>query len=387
MKETDLKRAFGSTPECMEQCVVRALRLADRRENQVKHSVTKLILVTALIVVLLGAAAFAAGELGVLQLLSIGQEINEDAAAGVQAVEGEYSGNAVRMTLNDALYDDNMGTFAISWVMENLHDDENLYVLFDGVTFGGAWAEIGNGRNQTEFLLPADETMGSMLGKLPGNDSTDGEIRFAILRALAPMERIAETETLEAYRSEIARVQEKGSIPCEGDGVPVVAEYDLDKTPAENLLATGQFEMADQFSVSFTLQTGLLDDTYRAYEGEKQFVFDDYELRIREAYMTATGAYFEVEYITPEAPVDMGKGMGWPWKVRFTDPDGGFWFGNAGGSYEDPVPTEDGRYMSVYAFEVVQVFYQPEKLQMTLVTYDETFNSTVHEEDAVLLHF
>lgn len=387
MKETDLKRAFGSTPECMEQCVTRALRLADRRENQMKHSVTKLILVTALIVVLLGAAAFAAGELGVLQLLSIGQDINEDAAAGVQTVEGEYSGNAVRMTLNDALYDDNMGTFAISWVMENLHDDENLFVLFENVTFGGEGANARSSVNAMEFMLPADETPGSILGELPDNESTEGEIRFTILRALAPMEKIAETDTLEAYRAEIARVLEKGNIPCEGDGAPAVVGYDLDKTYAENLLATGQFEMADQFSVSFTLQTGLLDDTYRAYEGEKQFVFDDYELRIREAYMTATGAYFEVEYITPEAPVDMGKGMGWPWKVRFTDPDGGFWFGNAGGSHEDPVPTEDGRYMSVYAFEVVQVFYQPEKLQMTLVTYDEAFNSTVHEEDAVLLHF
>ena len=387
MKEIDLKAAFGRTPDSVKQCVARSLLLADRKEKSMKRSIPKVILIAALITLLLGTAAFAAGELGVVQLLSIGQEINESAAAGVQNVEGEYTGSAVRMTMNDALYDDRMNTFAISWVIENLHDDENLYVLFDGVTFGGAWAESGNGRNQTEFLLPADETMGSMLGKLPGNDSTDGEIRFTILRALAPMERIAETETLEAYRSEIARVQEKGSIPCEGDGVPVVAEYDLGKTYAENLLATGQFELADQISVSFTLQDGLLDDTYRAYEGEKHFVFDGYELRIREAYMTATGAYFQVEYITPEAPLDLGKGMGWQWKLRFTDPDGGFWMGSAGGSHEDPVQMEDGRYMSVYTYEVVQMFYQPEKLLMTLVTYDQDFNRTVHEEDTVLLSF
>jgi len=48
---------------------------------------------------------------------------------------------------------------------------------------------------------------------------------------------------------------------------------------------------------------------------------------------------------------------------------------------------EDGRYMSVYHYEALELFTQPDTLIMTLVEYDDNFKPTVHNNEAVTLHF
>lgn len=95
-----------------------------------------------------------------------------------------------------------------------------------------------------------------------------------------------------------------------------------------------------------------------------------------------------MEYITPEAPKDGGKGVGWLWDVQFDVPGVESFTGNAGGYIHDPVLLEDGRYMSLYEYEALQLYTQPDILRLTLVTYDENLNPVnVYSEDAIELKF
>ena len=123
------------------------------------------------------------------------------------------------------------------------------------------------------------------------------------------------------------------------------------------------------------------------HSGQVEFKFNDYELRINSAYTTAISAHIEVAYITPEKPKDGGKGFGLLWEFEFDLPDKSIWTGNAGDHWDDPVQIEDGRYLSVYHYEALRLFTQPDTLIMTLVEYDDDFNRIVHEDEAVTLHF
>lgn len=345
---------------------------------------TAAILVILASILLAGTVAYAAMRLGVLDIFTFDGKSNESAASGVQIVDASYEGNNVRFTVNDALYDVAGQSYAIGFTIENLTDADNLYVVCESITFDGQESHMRAMMNVDEYILPKGITEGAVMGELPEGSSGICEIKYTFLRGLYPYEALPEdTEDITHAARELRK---SGKIPLEPDGY-LPTEYDPDKTHLQMILASGQFEIADTFTLQFELDSKLLEASKMVYSGQVEFEFDDYELRINSAYTTAISAHIEVAYITPNKPKDGGKGFGPLWGLEFDLPDKSSWTGNAGGRWDDPVQMEDGRYMSVYYYEALELFTQPDTLIMTLVEYDDNFKPTVHEDEAVTLHF
>lgn len=395
MNEKQHKHFFISTVDRRLSALCEDPWLAQRIMNSEKGCVAMkrknrkvLVVVIAVIVCLTVSvtAVAAAANHGIINLFSNGETTNENISDSIQSVGTQYKGESVSFTVNEALYDSIGETFALDWTIENLNDSENLYVICNGAYFGDERAHQRTTSNYSDFILEADTTECMMLGELPENDSSECRMDFVVLRGLAPFAVVTDESSVENLQAEAARLRSEGFIPVNSIDI-VCGTPNNGRSYAENLLASGEFELAESFSLNFTLEQNKLDETVRFYNGPTEFVFDDYEIIIRNAYCTATAVYVDVEYITPEAPKDGGKGFGPLWGLQFDLPGKESWTGNAGGSINDPVQLEDGRYMNLYKFEAISLYTQPEVLLMTLVTYDDAFNATYHTEDAIELIF
>lgn len=337
-----------------------------------------------------GTVAFALGHSNITDLFTYTDKPNDSITEAIQIMDSQYKGEFVKLSVNESLYDRLGGTCTLGWSVENLGENE-LYIICDGIVFGGEKAEDRTAINMGEYVLYGGTAVNSAThGTLPANADNNCTMGFTVLRPLAPFMQVSKSDgTYEAELEQAAEIREQGYIPLHTNGT-VITELDADISYAESLLATGQFELAERFSLNFEIETELLDESLRVYNGAKSFVFDDYEIRIRSAFTTATTAHIDVEYITPEKPLDGGKGIGPMWDIVFTTPEGTDWTGNAGGSFIDPVQLDDGRWSSVYEYEAIQLFEQPEVLCLTLATYEmdgERIVSTEHTEDKIELVF
>lgn len=190
------------------------------------------------------------------------------------------------------------------------------------------------------------------------------------------------------FLEQIREIRENGGIPIDVDGwIYTDGNEELEISYAESLLETGQFEIADQFTLRVVMDEKLLGETKKTYTGQKRFDFDGYALEIVEAYTTPTTAHIEVAYITDDPQKPDGEEGKPSWRPDFTAPGHELWSGSADGAWTDPVQLEDGRYQSVYRFKAQSLFVQPDEILMTLVTYDDRSNPTRHDGDAVTLSF
>lgn len=361
-----------------------------KKKNMFSRPLAAAAIAVALIIAA-GTVAFALGHSAITDLFTYTDKPNESITEAIQIMDSQYDGEFVKLSVNEALYDRLGGTCTLGWSVENLDDENELYIICDGIAFGGEKVDYRTVTNMDEYVLGGGTAVSSaMHGTLPDNDSNTCTMGFTVLRSLAPFMQIADYDgTYETALEKAAVLRGRGYIPLYADGT-VVIEFDSDVSYAERLLATGQFELAERFSLNFEVETERLDETLRVYNGAKSFVFDDYEIRIRSAFTTATTVHIDLEYITPEKPLDGGKGIGPMWDIIFTTPEGTDWTGNASGSFIDPVQLEDGRWMSVYEYEAIQLFEQPEALCLTLAIYEmdgERLVSNEHTEDTIELIF
>lgn len=402
MTEKRLKDAFGETPVSVQYRVQNALN-GPKEEKIMKKKFSAGLVAAILTLVLLCGAAIAGTEWSVLDFLdwrsgSTETETGKQMAAVVQQVGESYDGAAVRMNVLDALYDNVGKAITLAWTLENKTPGTQYYVLCDGVFIDGKAAFERSARNTTEFML-GDETLEcGMTCEAPENGGQNVEMTFTILKPTAEIvniEGVTEEDDLDAYLAQIAALNAEGKIVMAGDGWVELTEDDWkeDETYCEALTRTGKFETADRFTISFTLRDDSASGLERVYQGETNFVFDGYELRVREAVLTPMTARFVVDYVTDEKPVDGGKGMGPLWEVQFTLGAEGekWWYTNGGGWWSDePVQLEDGRWLSTFNCEMIGLLEWPDEVRMELITFEpdgEGYRAVEHTEEAVTLQF
>ena len=156
MTEKRLKDAFGETPLSVQYRVKNALNGPKEETHMKKLSVG---LVCALLVVaLLGGAAIAGTQWGVLDFL--GWRDNEgnviaakQIAAAVQTVGETYDGEAVKINVTDAVYDNVGKAYTLAWTLENKTPGTEYYVFCDGIAFDGQEAFMRSMTNVSEFFL------------------------------------------------------------------------------------------------------------------------------------------------------------------------------------------------------------------------------------------
>ncbi len=403
MPDMNLKGAFGKTPESVVACVTRSLEEGFRRETEgklVKKKMSQLLVAALLIAVIAAGTVLAASGFSVRNLFGYRDDQgnmheNEAVAQLAQPVNQALKGKMVDFDLIDALYDEGGRSYALSWRFTNKSPGETLYVIAENPRFGGEYADPRSMDNMTEFILNEGATEGGAIGELPeGTDSRACDITFYILRAKAEISRFTgadiedEAEFDRAYEAWMEEVKAEGKIPMEGDGYIAIDQdaSDEETTYAQALLKYDKFELVDTFAMNFELEQTPLSAA-RVYKGEPSFQFDGYELRVGDCVISPASAILRVEYVVNEKLPDDQTGFGPPWIVEFSVPGMEYWTGNSGGELSDPVQLEDGRWMYAYDFRAMELYAQPEQLLMTLTTYDEQGNPTVHEDEAVTLVF
>lgn len=351
MNKNEIRHAFGATPRSFREQVN---QMIDELEDKPMKKRTKFttLLAAALAVALAGTAAVAAFEGHVREFYKNPEaNLSNDAVLpGIQKLHERYEGKAVNCTVQEALYDGEGGTYALSWELVNLNNEDDLYVVCDGPTFDGEYGGWRGTNHVSEFFLPEGATVATCLGELPDNHSNHCELNLTLLRPIGP------------YNQE-----DDGYITL--DEPYCTAEYE--GTPySDRLVAQGNFEIAERFTLSFDMDMEALGSTAKYLTGDSDFKFDGCELNVTFGEITATRAHIVVEYISDTEITDGGKGIGPNYDINFALPEGDIWWtGNSGGSLGDPEQLPDGRWKSVYDFEAVELYTQPDALVMSLSTY------------------
>ena len=375
MRLTGIGDAFGTAPDAFRTQVN---QMIDRLEDEPMKKRYKLttILAAALIAALLGTAAVAAYQGRLAEMFKSPEDglANEAVVPGIQEMHETYEGSAVRCTVQEALYDGEGRTFALGWELFNLTGESDLYVVCDGALFGGEPGDWRTLNHVSEFFLPMEATQCTLIGELPENDSSRCALSLSVLRVVGPY-----------------TMEEDGYIAVDD------ALFGTGEEPAlysDALVASGSFEIADRFTLDFNMDAEKLSGTVKRLVGENDYAFDGCEVHVTFGEISATAAHIVVEYISDEEILDYGKGIGPNYEFTFSLPDGNSWWsGNAGGVFGDPVRLDDGRWKSVYDYQAIELFTQPDALVLTFVTYpvvDGTLDfehPEVRSEDAITLRF
>jgi len=341
-------------------------------QEEQTHMKKKLTLTAAvaLCVLLIGTVALAAisGRLADWFSGSDGRA-NEGITGMIRPVQAVYEGDVVRVSVNEAIYDEAGESYALYWTVENLTGEEGLYVLSDVPSFGGKSGHYRLMSNVSEFFLDAKQSENVAIGELPEGSSRDCELNFTILRAIGPYE-IAEDGCIEGP---LAPLDESGE-----DGEDYVSR----------LVGGGSFEIAEAFKLGF--EVGETDTSFlRVPAGETDFVFSDYEIRIERALLTPASALIDIRYITGEPVKDGGKGVGPLYEFEISADGEKTWCGSSGASIGEPEQLPDGRWSQLYEFDAKQLFVTPDVLRITLVTYedDDIFKPVCHSDESIELRF
>lgn len=377
MKRSDIKEAFRPAPASFRLEVNQMIEQLEDKPMKKRYKVTT-ILAASLIAAILGTAAVAAVQGHIKEMFQNPEQALENHAIepGIQSINKTYEGKAVRFTMQEALCDAEGGTFALSWEWDNLTDEDGLYVVCDHTLFEGEMGDWRMSSYTSEFFLPREPLVGSLLGTLPDNDATRCELQFTVLRAIGPYKQEADGYIL---------VEDEHYCPDGGDESTLYSDA---------LVASGSFEIADRFVLEFDMDASKLGSTAKRLTGQTDFKFDGYELNVTFGEITATRAHIVVEYISDTEITDGGKGIGPNYDIDFILPGGDIWWtGNSGGVLGDPEQLPDGRWRSMYDFEAVELFTQPDELQMLFSTYPvvdgdvDLSNPILHDDIPMLLRF
>ena len=351
MDKNEIKHAFGATPQSFRDQVNHTIDALEDKPMKKRYKLTTL-LAAALAVALAGTAAVAAFNSQIRQMYQNTENglANDAVLPGIQTLHETYEGKAVRCTMQEALYDGEGGTYALSWELVNLTGEETLYVVCDALTFDGERGDTRSEYHVSEFFLPQGTTVATTMGELPDNSASHCELSLSILRATGPYAQDGD-----------------GFIPLDDRYYSALSEG---SRYSDLLVEHANFEIADRFKLSFDMDREALGSTAKYLTGDSDFKLDGCELNVTFGEITATKAHIVVEYISDTEILDGGKGIGPYYDSDFALPNGDIWWtGNSGGTLGDPEQLPDGHWRSVYDWEAVELFAQPDALDMTLTTY------------------
>lgn len=159
MKKFRIRDGMESTPPSFHQALEQTLKhLPERRTENIRFPIGRLVWVTALIIVLLGSAAIGARSFNVQWFLQNRRAEPTDVGSDKQwsVLSVSYSSLFLSAELNDAAWDKDTLTLALTFSTAGILDDVlavyNMNVGMDGIRHDHIWTKDG--------ILPVDEWAG-----------------------------------------------------------------------------------------------------------------------------------------------------------------------------------------------------------------------------------
>lgn len=305
MKFDNLKDAFGSTPESIKECVQRSLREEQRREPVMKRKMTVSMAIALAAILLIGCVGLAASQMeGIAGIFGYTNSetgetiVNEAVFKHIEALNETYEGKTVKFTLTEGMVSGE--NVSLAWTLEPVNEGEQFYVLCN-FTVGGEYIGMTMMDSVTEFILDGAESC-ALSGSVSGENLLT-ELKFSILKLNGEPTRLSEwdeeKETEEEFWQRVDALIADGKLPVAGDGV-IEVRPSRDMTYAEELVAAGAAELAEEFTVTVDLSPIRAVEEQRVYEGEKVFDFDGFEVQIVECVVTPVDTRIIFEYICDE---------------------------------------------------------------------------------------
>lgn len=389
MKTSDLKDAFGATPQRVKDRVARSLRTQERSEPIMKKKLS-LSLIAALIAALaLAGAALAVSQTGLLaSWLGVYNEetgeIETDGAVAdaIQYMNRSVESEALRVTITEVLYDPDGGTYSLVWRYEPLTEGDPLYVVCQGPLFDGEWTDGISGMNDLECFLTGP-TDCAKSGHLPENGGAVATLSFNVYRVKGEIEHkrendfkkpdMTDEEADAAFEAWLREITSQGKLNMEGDGALTPLWWDLkpDEAQEETLVRAGLLERVDQLALSVDIGAVRLS-AVKALAGPVEFPFENGDqLRVTGCVVTPMAATIDAEYIASEEPA--------PNNILYI-------FANnphesesyaCSSSIADPVRTADGRWLMACHIEASPLRRAPEAIELTIARYGDGGNEIV----------
>ena len=385
MTPSDLKSAFGATPQRVKDCVARSLRMEERSEPIMKKKLSLSLIAAALAMLLLAGAALAAAQSGRLaEWLGVYNEktgeIETDAvvADAIQYLNQSVEGNALRCTVTEALYDPEGGTYSLAWRYEPLAEGDPLYVVCEGPLFDGEWTHSMMSMNDLECYLTGPMDCAKS-GHLPENGCAVATLSLNVYRVKGEIEHkgvddfvkpgMTDEEAEKAYEEWLREIAADGKLNMAGDGVlePLWWDVKPDEAQEESLVRAGLLERVDQLTLDVDIGAVRLA-TVKTLATPAEFALEGGgTLRVTSCTVTPMVADITAEYITVErpAPSDMENGV-YIFASNPNEPQG---YG-CSSSIGDPIQTADGCWSMACHIVASPLRGAPDAIELKIVHYE-----------------
>ena len=251
------------------------------------------------------------------------QEVNEELLWLVQDVRQTVSGEYLRITMADALFDGR--ALAAAWEIESLSEDQLVYVIATETEDSVRWNGAGTFGGMEEFLRPGKTRNGLI------NSETDEPIQGDTLRVgiryfvLAPAVEVTYLQfpnwQEEGYMEKIDAMQAEGKALGDEGKLAVITDkspsaewlslcdafyYEVSEqadalggecTHAEAMVATGKFRLLEEVEVSFDLKITERPVSFLPNGEPVEKDYGDFTMRITQADYTASTLEIIVEAV------------------------------------------------------------------------------------------
>lgn len=307
--DIDLRAAIPDTPDFCREAVLQAV--STYREEEAMRKPYKMILATALALMLLCGTAFAiVNHYSVRDYVAAGKP----SAAFEEAIvplETTATACGLSFTLGDAVFDGKDLAFTMNMTAEEGASPLYVHPKLRGfcgereldVDYSGFDMAYNFG-----FLLPSADPLYAMdadqgVAASLYRDTAEGEVTWQytlyLYRPLGELVGISDRqpaeESYDAWEDRIRALHNEGKIVCRyGVGISdyldaVVTEYVPDRTFDERLMSTGMFELADTITFEFT--TAVPEKV--SLTGPASFDFDGYTVTVK----SISQSFMQVDYV------------------------------------------------------------------------------------------
>lgn len=306
-------------PEAYEQSTRALLDTLSQSQAPARHArrLSSGLVLAIVLMLLLTGVAIAALNWGSLDFMRYTtpegfEGTNEEAFDLLQPVGQTFRGDAMEVTIVDALYDGR--SLIMGWTVKNTHPTEPLFLLHQP-WLNGQFDGAGHAKDDSDLFIQPGETITSGRNiSLSQSDNMDAEtcevlMDFALLRPTGPLvERVhvdASGNITELSETEVEEHLQAGDVVVDNGRHPVIGSRwpDVYDTNVELYEKSGLFTLEDTLQCRFTVTKNVEKRVGIPMGGRTEANMGLFTVRLLSAEITPLTATIATEIIYPDKGV------------------------------------------------------------------------------------